>query len=135
MAYGFYLSLSDLLHVVWESLFASTLLQMALFLFFYGVVFHYIYVPHFLNPFTDISFKAKHKVLHLAAPTTQKEVECLLGLCILEATFFSFEVVTLAFLLINPKSCYFFNRTQKKTRLSNISRTPCKLLYYLGHIT
>lgn len=41
------LSLSDLLHLVWESM----LLWMALFCSFYGwVVFYWVYVPHLLNP-------------------------------------------------------------------------------------
>ena len=51
ISYGVFLSLSDLLHLVWESLVPSMLLQMALFCSFYGwVVFHCVYVSH-LNPF------------------------------------------------------------------------------------
>ena len=47
---GVCLSLSDLLHLVWESLVPSMLLKMALFCPFYGwIVFPYI--SHLLNPF------------------------------------------------------------------------------------
>jgi len=53
ISYGICLSLSDLLHLVWESLVPSMLLQMALFYSFYGwVVFHCVYISHLLNPFT-----------------------------------------------------------------------------------
>ena len=52
MSYGICFSLFDLLHVVWESLVAFMLLQIALFCSFYGwVVFHFMYVPHLLNSF------------------------------------------------------------------------------------
>ena len=52
IAYGICLLLSDLLHLAWESLVASVLLQMALFSSFYGwVVFHCVYVPYLLNSF------------------------------------------------------------------------------------
>ena len=52
ISYGTCLSLSDLPHLVWESLVASVLLQMALFCPFYGwVVLHCVYAPHLLNPF------------------------------------------------------------------------------------
>jgi len=47
-----YSSFSDLLHLVWESLVSSILLQMALACPFYGwVLFHWICVSHLLNPF------------------------------------------------------------------------------------
>jgi len=46
------LPFSDLLPLVWESLFAPMLLQMALFCSFYGwVIFHCICIPHLFNPF------------------------------------------------------------------------------------
>ena len=46
------MSLSNLLHSVWQSLSPSMLLQMALFHSFNGwVIFHPIYVPHLLYPF------------------------------------------------------------------------------------
>ena len=52
ISYSISLSLFDLLHSVWQSLGPSTLLQIALFLFFNGwVIFHHIYVPHLLYPF------------------------------------------------------------------------------------
>ena len=49
---SYVICLSDLLHLVWESLVPSLLLQMTLFCSFYGlVVFHCVYIPQFLNPF------------------------------------------------------------------------------------
>ena len=49
ISYSVYCSLSDLLHVVWASPVASILLRMATFHSFYGwVVFHCVYVLHFL---------------------------------------------------------------------------------------
>ena len=52
IAYGICLSLSDLLHSIWESLVASMLLQMSWFCSFYGwVVFHCVYVPDGLKLF------------------------------------------------------------------------------------
>ena len=46
-----YLSFSDLLHLVWQSLVAS-MLQVAVLHSFYGwVVFHCIYVPHLIYAF------------------------------------------------------------------------------------
>ena len=47
MPYSICLSLSDLLHLVWSSIVASVLLQMALFHTFYDwVIFYCIYTPH-----------------------------------------------------------------------------------------
>ena len=47
MSYGICLSLSDLLHSVWQSVGPSMLLQKALFHSFYGwVIFHCIYMYH-----------------------------------------------------------------------------------------
>ena len=49
--HGICLSLSDLLHLVWDSIVPSMLLQMALFCSFYGwLVFHCVYMPHLPNP-------------------------------------------------------------------------------------
>jgi len=49
--YMVFVSLSDWLHSVWESLVPSMLLQMALFCSFYGwVVFHCVYIPRRPNP-------------------------------------------------------------------------------------
>ena len=51
ISYSIYFSLSDLLHLGWESIDPSMLLHMVL-LFFYGwVVLHCVYMPHLLNPF------------------------------------------------------------------------------------
>ena len=51
----YFLSLSDLLHSVWESLVPSTLLKMALFCSFYGwVVFHCIYIYIYTTSWMDI---------------------------------------------------------------------------------
>ena len=47
ISYGICLCLSDLLHLVWESLVPSMLLQMAIFCSFYvWVVFHCVYIHH-----------------------------------------------------------------------------------------
>ena len=52
ISYGVCPSLSASLHLIWASLVPSMLLQIAL--FFYGrVIFHYVYVPHLLNPLVN----------------------------------------------------------------------------------
>ena len=51
ISYNICLSLSDLIHSVWQSLDPSTLLQIALFLFNDWVIFHCMYVSHLLYLF------------------------------------------------------------------------------------
>ena len=51
LSYGICLFLFDLLHLIWETVVVSMLLQMAYFVLFYGwIILHYVYIPHFLNP-------------------------------------------------------------------------------------
>ena len=61
IAYDICPSLSDLLHSAWYSPGPSMLLQMALFILFYGwVIFIYICAPHLLHPFIWWTFSCFH---------------------------------------------------------------------------
>ena len=77
ISYGIYLSLSDLLHLVWSSLVASCCYRWHYFILFYGwVVFPCIYVPHLYHSSLDgqLGFFHVLAIVNSAAENTEVHV-------------------------------------------------------------